>query len=171
MSASQLSGKLAQYRKKAEASQHTKKFLLLLLILTITILTPVLVMVSFKVAKQPADTQVKEVYDRHLGGLVLAYLLYTAFLVFAYTINLVNSFKLFAWLFYGLNLVFAFSIMVIASDATKKIKDAGKADQYKDYLKVLGGVIGLSVMNIVVVLLWIAFTPAAAPAGTSQQKH
>lgn len=168
MSASQLSGKMAQYKKKVEASTNTKKFLLLLLILTITILTPVLVMVSFKVAKKPADTQVKEVYDRHLGGLVLAYLLYTAFLVFAYTINILSSFKLVVWLFYGLNLVFAFCIMVIASDAMKKIKDAGKAGEYKDYLQVLGGVIGLSVINIVVVLLWLASTPAA-PA--TQQKN
>lgn len=163
----QLSGKVAQTGKKISGTSTFKTFLLIILLLVLPLLATLIALRSVEIAKKPIDAsthpKIKEVHDRHLVGIIIAYGLYSTFLIICYVLNdYVQTIKFFMWIFILINLSFAFSMMVIASDAIKKIKEGGKESEYKKYNELLITIVSFSVAIIVVMLIW-AFVGKTAP--------
>lgn len=169
----QMSGKVAQGAKQVSGKSWFKTFLLIIVLLVLPLFAVLIAIRSIEVAKKPIDTsthpKIKEVHDRHLIGLIVAYGIYSTFLFICYVLNdYVQKIKFFMWIFILINLGFAFSMMVIASDAIKKIKEGGKESEYKKYNELLITIIFFSVAIIVIMLIW-AFVGKTVPQPVKQQ--
>lgn len=163
----QASGKIAQGAKKVSGTNAFKTFLLMIVLLVLPLFAALIAVRSIEVAKKPIDAsthpKIKEVHDRHLIGIIVAYGLYSTFLIICYVLNdYVQTIKFFMWIFILINLGFAFIMMVIASDAIKKIKEGGKESEYKKYNELLITIIFFSVAIIVIMLIW-AFVGKTVP--------
>jgi len=163
----QTSGKIAQVGKQVSETSWFKKFLLFLILVVLPLFMALIAVRSIEIAKKPIDAsthpKIKEVHDRHLVGIILAYGIYSTFLIICYVLNdYVQTFTLFRWAFIGINLAFAFSMMVVAADAINKIKEGGKTSEYKNYNDLLIVITTFSVVIVFVMLVW-AFVKKTAP--------
>ena len=163
----QMSGKIAQNAKIVSEKSWFKTFLLVIIIVVLPLFSGLIAVLSVGVAKKPIDASthpmIKEVHDRHVVGIIVAYALYTTFLFICYVMNdTIQKIKFFMWIFILINLAFAFIMMVIASDALRKIKEGGKETEYKFYNDLLIVITFFSVFIIFVMLIW-AFVGKTAP--------
>ena len=170
----QASGKIAQGAKHVSGKSWFKTFLLIIVLLVLPLFMTLIAIRSVEVAKQPIDAsthpKIKEVHDRHLVGIIVAYGLYSTFLIICYVMNdYVQTIKFFMWIFIVINLGFAFSMMVIASDAINKIKEGGKTAEYKNYNELMIVITTFSVVIVFVMLVW-AFVGRTAAKPQSSQK-
>lgn len=169
----QTSGKITQVAKQVSETSWFKKFLLFLMLVVLPLFMALIAVRSIEIAKKPIDAsthpKIKEVHDRHLVGIILAYGIYSTFLIICYVMNdYVQTFTLFRWAFIAINLAFAFSMMVVASDAINKINEGGKTSEYKNYNDLLIVITTFSVVIVFVMLVW-AFVKKTAPK-TQQKK-
>lgn len=156
---SQMSGKVAQGAKKVSGTSAFKTFLLIIVLLVLPLLAALIAIRSVEIAKKPIDAsthpKIKEVHDRHLIGIIVAYGLYSTFLIICYVLNeYIQTIKFFMWIFILLNLAFAFSMMVIAFDAIRKIKEGGKEAEYKKYNDLLIVIAVFSLVIVIIMLIW-----------------
>lgn len=167
--------KIPQTLGKITGFDKFNRFLLVCLLIGLPMFLILLVMRSLEVIKKPIDAttsaKVKEVRDRHMFGIITAFLSYNIFLTFCYVIiDSLQTIAFFKWIFIFINFGFAFSMMVIASDAIKKLKEGGKQDEYKQYLEMLIFVTGFSSAIVFIMLMWAFLSkptskpPALAPA-------
>ena len=170
----QASGKIAQSAKQVSGKSWFKTFLLIIVLLVLPLFMTLIAIRSVEIAKKPIDAsthpKIKEVHDRHLVGIIVAYGLYSTFLIICYVMNdYVQTIKFFMWIFIVINLGFAFSMMVIASDAINKIKEGGKTAEYKNYNELMIVITTFSVVIVFVMLVW-AFVGKTAAKPQSSQK-
>ena len=165
----QTSGKIAQGAKQVAKTSWFKTFLLIIVLLVLPLFTALIAVRSVEVAKKPIDAsthpRITEVHDRHLIGIIVAYALYSSFLILCYVLNEpIQKIKFFMWIFIVINLIFAFSMMVIAWDAINKIKEGGKQSEYKNYNDLLIAIAVFSGFIVFAMLVW-AFVGNTAPNG------
>lgn len=163
----QTSGKITQAAKQVSEKSWFKSFLLVIILLVLPLLMGLIAVRSVEIAKKPIDAsthpKIKEIHDRHLVGIIVAYALYSTFLIFCYVMNdYVQKIKFFMWIFILINFAFAFSMMVVASDAINKIKEGGKTSEYKNYNDLLIVLTTFSAVIVFAMLVW-AFVGRTAP--------
>lgn len=169
----QASGKIAQGAKEVSETSWFKTFLLIIVLLVLPLFMALIAVRSVEVAKKPIDAsthpKIKEVHDRLLVAIIVAYGLYSTFLIICYVLNdYVQTIKLFMWIFIGINFGFAFSMMVIASRIINNIKEGGKTAEYKKYNDLMIVITTFSVVIVFVMLVW-AFVGRTATKPQSQK--
>lgn len=114
---------------------------------------------SLEISRKPFEgkpVEIQTIHEKYILGLNVIMVLYIYFLVLCYLmIDYIEGTSIFEWVFIVVNFVLAFSMMVIASDTRKKLSDLNELGEYKDYLKVVDGLIAVSTILLVVMLLWV----------------
>lgn len=121
--------------------------------------------------KYPVDEtnpHMKEVHERNMVAIIAIFILSITFLTFYYIVG----HKFFPTvIFYGVIFAIAFSLMTTASDAIKKIKDAGKKDEYKSYMDLLITITFFSTGIVMITGFIILYTLYSFFRGTKKQNQ
>lgn len=166
----QLRKSASQQAQKITGGQKFVNGVMFLLFLGVPVFLAYLISESIKIAKKPTDAttdaKVAEVHERHLLGILLGSLICSMLLNIWYVgRETIQKNKLFKVVFVMANAAIAFSVMVIAADAMMRIKGAGKTEEYKAYINMLGIVVAANVVLLLTLILYgFVVGPSAAVA-------
>lgn len=148
-------------QQNVKSSETFKWFAIAVLLLILPLFIGWVSNVSLETSRKYADAatnpMMKDVHERHMFEIIAGFLVYNSFLLFYYILGHKILPSLFAIVFYAGNAVISLYIMSIASKSIKKITDAGKKDQYKKYIDLLGTITGFSVVIAFVTILMLFY--------------
>lgn len=142
-----------------ELSERMQRILLFLLTTFMFVSLIQVIAKSLEISRKPFEgkpVDIQTIHEKYILGLNVIMVLYIYFLILCYLmIDYIQGSAIFEWIFIFVNFVLAFSMMVIASDTRKKLSDLNELGEYKDYLKVVDGLITVSTILVVIMLLWV----------------
>ena len=143
----------APKQQNKQKANSTKILLASLLMLALPFFCILFSKYTLDVAKAPVDAtthpRIREVRDRHLLWILSLFLGFNAFVSF----YVLTSNYLPDMLYIVVNGAFAFALIVFASDAIRKIKEGGKAEEYKKYIQLLAGITFFAVAIVFIMLI------------------